>query len=144
MNFLPAKRRRLLAFDLTPMIDVTMQLIIFFLLTSQFTQASRTEVDLPRQPGEARANMPDAPLFIDITADGMYHLEGRAMGLERLAQAVSRRVRGASSDRPVEIIVRADRSARASALNDLAARLTQMGVRGWKLATDPTPGGREP
>jgi biopolymer transport protein ExbD len=144
MNFLPPRRRRLLAFDLTPMIDVTFQLIIFFLLTSQFTQASRTEVDLPVQPGEVRTRPPDAPLFIDITADGTYHLEGRAVGLERLSQAVARRVRAAPADRPVEIIIRADRAARASALNDLAARLTQMGVRGWKLATDATPGGRRP
>lgn len=144
MNFLPSRRRRLLAFDLTPMIDVTLQLIIFFLLTSQFTQASRTEVDLPVQPGEAQARPPDAPIFIDITADGVYHVDGRPVGLERLAQVVARRLRAATPDRPPEFIVRADRAARAAVVNDLAARLTQMGVRGWKLATDATPGGRAP
>lgn len=140
MNLLPSKRRRLIAFDLTPMIDVTLQLIIFFMLTPQLAQVSRTEVRLPAQPGEPAAKMPDAPIFVDITADGAYHLDGRAVGLERLSQALARRARSSPADRPVEIIVRADRSARASALNDLAARLTQMGVRGWRLATDSSPG----
>ena len=49
-----ARRRksRLLPVDMTPMIDIVFQLLIFFLTTAQLAQFSRAEMDLPEEAGE--------------------------------------------------------------------------------------------
>ena len=46
-----ARRRksRLLPVDMTPMIDIVFQLLIFFLTTAQLAQFSRAEMDLPEE-----------------------------------------------------------------------------------------------
>ena len=55
MNF-QREQSRTAAFDLTPMIDVVLQLIIiFFMYTTQFAQVMRSELDLPQETGEGGA-----------------------------------------------------------------------------------------
>ena len=49
MKFARARqRRRSVAVDITPMIDVVFLLIIFFMTTAQFAQLTKAEVDLPQ------------------------------------------------------------------------------------------------
>lgn len=141
MNFLPARRRRSAVFDLTPMIDVTLQLIIFFMFTSQFTQAPQSSVDLPRQPGERQAPAPAMPLFIEVDRAGAYSIDGQTMGLERLSQRLNRAFRQADPANPIDLVVRADQNAPAAAVNALAERLMLMGRRSWRLATRTDAGG---
>ena len=53
MNFSSRnKPERLLPVDMTPMIDIVFQLLIFFLTTAQLAQFSRAEMDLPQEAGE--------------------------------------------------------------------------------------------
>ena len=53
MNFRSRdKQERLLPVDMTPMIDIVFQLLIFFLTTAQLAQFSRAAMDLPQEAGE--------------------------------------------------------------------------------------------
>lgn len=123
-------------FDLTPMIDVTMLLIIFFAFTAQFTRSLATPMDLPREQGESpSANAAPKSLVIDITREGVYRIMGQDLSLEWVVQTVASDVRRAGGAEKIDIIVRADRSASAQHLNNLAAALTRAGVRTWKFAT---------
>ncbi len=129
-------RRRSAAFDLTPMIDVVLQLIIFFMFTSQMQDLVRTPVDLPRQAGDPSAALMADQVVIDVGPSGEYSIDREPMELDALLQAVQAQVRiGGGDATKVRLLVRADRRCTASAINALADRLAAVGVRHWRLGT---------
>jgi biopolymer transport protein ExbD len=72
--------------DLTPMIDMTFQLIAFFMVLINFTEADQNEkVQLP---ASALAKPPDAPfehpIFVQLTRDGTVILAGSEVPLSGL------------------------------------------------------------
>ena len=75
-------RRRLIALDMTPMIDVVFLLLIFFLITTSFVQTER-ELDPATRVEEtsARASSADfEPAIVDVAAGAggfVYRLGGR-------------------------------------------------------------------
>ncbi|MFG0286038.1 MAG: ExbD/TolR family protein [Phycisphaerales bacterium JB039] len=133
MNFGRRTRRRTAGVDLTPMIDVTLQLIIFFMYTAQFSQVSRTPIDLPEQPGESDALDPSA-LVVDVDASGQFLVEQAPLTLDALMARLEAEIRAAGPG-GVDLLVRADRNSSAANINQLAERLAASGVRSWKLGT---------
>jgi biopolymer transport protein ExbD len=121
------------AFDLTPMIDVVMLLIVFFMMTAQFAASMRSSIDLPREAG---ANLVEArhSIEIELTRQGEYRIEGDVVSSDRLLQLVGADLRRSKKEE-LEIVVRADRNTSASHLNALARELGKLGIRSWKLST---------
>lgn len=129
------------AFDLTPMIDVVLLLIIFFMLSSQFAQASRRPIDVPQEQGEKSASESPELTLIDIDGPDRYYVLGRSLSLAELIEMVKADLKRRGTAAQPEFMVRADRNSPASELNKLATALTQIGVRSWKLATVNSGGG---
>lgn len=126
------------SFDLTPMIDVIFLLIIFFMLSSQFASTEARPVDLPREPGmETSESAAEAKLLIDIDRDGAYSVMGESVTLESLSRMAAPRPNAAGSAVRSAVVVRADRSCPASALNRLADSLAGSGVESWSIAVMP-------
>ena len=121
-------------FDLTPMIDVVMLLIVFFMLTAQFAQTMLGPVDLPREKGDSAENR-NSRVTIDLLLNGELKLDSEPMPRERLLQLIALDLRRAGAAAELEVVVRADRAAPAAHLNLLAGDLAKLGVRHWKLAT---------
>ncbi len=140
----PQPTRRPLGFDMTPMIDVVLQLIIFFLFTSQLSQVMRSPIDLPEEAGDKAQAVTPGTIIIDVTAAGMYLLEGQSRTLEDVVRVVSLEQQHAgASGQVVDLLIRADREGPAAHINILATRLASVGVRQWKLGTSvPAGGGR--
>lgn len=140
----PQPTRRPLGFDMTPMIDVVLQLIIFFLFTSQLSQVMRSPIDLPEEAGDKAQAVTPGTIIIDVTAAGMYLLEGQSRTLEDVVRVVSLEQQHAeASGQVVDLLIRADREGPAAHINILATRLASIGVRQWKLGTSvPAGGGR--
>lgn len=134
MKFGMARHTPEATFDLTAMIDVILLLIIFFMLTAQFTTSHRLPVDLPREKGEASDESAKASVAIDMDRSGDLKLNGRAMELDRLVQLVTADLKR-NSGGEMDVVIRADRSCPAAHLNRLAAALSAVGVKRWKLAT---------
>jgi biopolymer transport protein ExbD len=67
--------------DMTPMIDMIFQLLIFFLLTSFFILPA-VSVALPRS--RTPQVQPPTALILTVERDGRLLLEGRAVGMEEL------------------------------------------------------------
>lgn len=125
-------------FDLTPMIDVVLLLIIFFMFTTQFARSEQSEMDLPGELGENKAPAPERAVFIDMEKDGTLKVMGRVVTLDSLAGVVIPESRNSGGTvEGLDLIVRADRAAPAVHLNRLAEALSRLGVRNWKLATSP-------
>lgn len=121
-------------FDLTPMIDVVLLLIIFFTMTAHFARTAGTPLDLPRQRGEPAIRAPDHRIVIDLDKSGTLIILGRRMSVSDLARAVKTEVDRSST--PPDVLIRADRDCRSIHLNRLASALAAAGVRHWKLATE--------
>ncbi len=144
MRFTRPHEDRIREFDLTPMIDVVLQLIIFFMFTSQFGELARTEVDLPREAGQEE-QASKATLAIDLTREGVILLDREPITLEGLAQLAAMEIERAGDPDLVTIRVRPDRECRAAHLNRLMNRLARAGVRRWSIGTmDPALVGGEP
>ncbi len=76
-------------FDLTPMIDVVLLLIIFFTLTAQFARTLKTPLDLPQEPGAGQADLSPTAVVIDLTKDGELRLAAEPVGLDAFLQVIA-------------------------------------------------------
>ncbi len=123
------------SFDLTPMIDVILLLIIFFMLSSQFAEVELRPVDLPREAGYDPADPSPAAVMIDVDRDGRLSVFGQPISLDELQTVMP--AAGALDDpsAKVSLTIRADRTCAAGHLNRLAERLVSMGIGEWRLAT---------
>jgi biopolymer transport protein ExbD len=64
--------------NLTPLIDVVFLLLIFFMVSTTFTEETHLSIDLPEAVGEATSDTGER-LDIVIGADGAYSVNGQAL-----------------------------------------------------------------
>lgn len=142
MNFSRTKRSSFKIFDMTPMIDVVFQLIIFFMYTSSFSQLARTPIDLPQEVGDEIEHLAPETITVDLNAQGQMLVEGEVLTLDELARLVQFELDGTSgSPDAFGVLIRPDQNLPSRLVNQIADRLTAMGVRRWKVATSVPPGG---
>jgi len=138
----PGSAARTLAIDMTPMIDIVFQLLIFFLVTSHMVEVARTDVDLPREKGEDGRSEELSGLVVNVLASGELVVGDEPRSLEQVAELAGglgeASGEDAASRRP---LVRADRNAPAATLNAVIATLEKAGARSIRLATSPAGGG---
>ena len=137
-----SKRRRGhgVMFDLTPMIDVVFQLIIFFMTVSQATTADLEAVDLPQLAGAGEAAERD--LVVNVTADGKLIIGGAAAtpaDVEARAKELAARKGGGER---LVVALRVDRATTAGAVNPVVAALKRAGVPRGRIAVEPAAGGQ--
>ena len=96
--------------NMTPMIDVVFQLIIFFLVTSHFArQEAHLPLPLPAADSSEAAKSDDQPrLVINVTGDGTLLFSGRSLAAAELEERLAERI--AELGRGIEVRIRADRS----------------------------------
>ncbi len=132
-------------FDLIPMIDVVLLLIVFFVMSAQFAQSVRMPLDLPGESGHGEAVARAQTLILDLDASGARFMVGEPMDAQMLRKTITSHARASAGDAAgIDLIVRADRACRAEHLNRLAMELAFLGVRQWKLATAGEAGGGPP
>lgn len=125
----------MISVDLTPMIDVVLQLIIFFMLTSSFGDLRRTKIDLPREPGEQAVMKREPALIIDIDSTGQFLVDSGEISLAELERLARNGLAAATADDPFSVLVRPDRTSAARDLDRLLSRLAAAGVNSWTLGT---------
>lgn len=137
MRLLPEQdgRPRVMAMEITSLVDVVFLLIIFFLTTSSLADAARAPVDLPQEEGEAEVGSISPGLIVNIDASGSFIVDGEAVAFERVVDMLAREVEEAGDPSAVDLLVRADKAAPLVHLNDLAKALVERGVTRWRLGT---------
>ena len=135
MRFARQKEMPEAGFDLTPMIDIVLLLIIFFTLSSQFAQANRHVIPLPSEKGEADVAAHNDSIILDIERNGLMTIAGEHVDLATLVTTVKSTAATAGGPEKVDLVIRADRDMPARTLNQVASTLAEIGVRNWKLAT---------
>lgn len=130
MRFRRSEEMKAAEFDLTPMIDVVLLLIIFFMLSSQFARVNAKPLDLPSEPGEKIAEGTSSHEFVlDIDVSGAISIEGSPVADSELEGVVT-----AAIGNNADFVIRADRACMAERLNFVALTLVRLQVRSWKLA----------
>jgi biopolymer transport protein ExbD len=92
--------------DMAPLVDVVLNLLVYFMLTSSFLMQPGLQIKLP----EAKTTEPavPVPLIISIAADARIFIDEAEVGLADLPGLIARRTRG----KPFEILVKGDEQAR--------------------------------
>jgi biopolymer transport protein ExbD len=135
MHFSSGRTRRV-ALDMTPLIDVVLMLVIFFMLTTTFVLAPGIKVDLPQ--GQAVQQPHDRDAVIVITHDGTVYYQDTQVELAALRVRLQERVRQQPA---VRVVIKADKQAqhgRVVAVMDMAKTL---GIEKLAIATAPPPAG---
>jgi len=120
--------------NLTPMIDVVFQLVLFFLVASTFAEDERELSIVLPQASEARplTTKPDL-LFVNVDRDGGYSVDRQqlsAAGLEgRLKQAA------ANNPGRQTVEIRADRDCRWEFVVAVMNLCNKAGIRDYRVMT---------
>lgn len=76
------------SFDLTPLIDIVFQLLIFFMVTTTFVNLeNRLEVNLPS--GDFAAAQPSENIIVSITENNIVYLNGKLIDPLQLTENVA-------------------------------------------------------
>ena len=77
------------ALDMTPMIDIVFQLLIFFMVTTNFMPLdNKLDIKLPTTKGVTKANK-QKPLKIEVSKDGDLFFDGQVMDIDSLEAELS-------------------------------------------------------
>ncbi len=90
--------------DLTPMIDIVFQLVLFFMVSTTFVDAPGIEIDLPKASAETVLTEKD-DLNIWVTSDGALYLDEEPISLDALRSVLQQ---SSESAPDTLVIIKAD------------------------------------
>ena len=123
-------RKRSLAINVAPLIDVLFLLLIFLLVSTTFKLRPALRVELPRAPG--REGKPVEKVALTIAKDGAYYVDGKPASARNLQKRL-REIRGTRPRDAVDVEV--DRAAPSEAL---VFALDAARAAGYKQVSMPT------
>ena len=120
--------------NLTPMIDAVFLLLIFFMVTTVFTQSQQLKITLPEAVNYDR--LKEKKLKVSISPDGELDINGELVNMADLAGVLEReKVRTTSST----LVIKADGKALHGHIMDVMKVANQLGVEKISLETDEPP-----
>jgi biopolymer transport protein ExbD len=131
------------SFDLTPMIDVVMLLIVFFTLTSQFKDALPTKVELPSEVGQALSETAASTIHLELARDGTLTSHGNPVKLDDVLAELPGGSSASALER-AELVLRADRLCPIGEVNRVAKAIAAAGVKRIKIVTSGQSAGGAP
>ena len=136
MRLTKHRRKTTAAMDMTPMIDITFQLMIFFMACSQISKTNNKNVDLPKQPGSVD-QQETTTLTVNIDAAGDIEVSGRALSLNDLIFAVSQDLVAAENEPSrIKVVLRVDRTGTSRTVNDVFTALKKQGITQVRITTE--------
>jgi biopolymer transport protein ExbD len=121
-------------FNLTPLIDVVFQLLIFFMVTTTFVSfENRVKVNLPS--GDFAAVEPSKNITVTITEDNTIYLNGKLIDPIRITESIAAELKKA----PEKIVVlEADKNVLHGKVISVMDLLKKGGADKIAIATQPT------
>ncbi len=132
-------RREALRVDVTPLIDIIFQLVLFFMVSTTFVTSPGIQVDLPRSSAQTILRDKD-DINVWVTADGAVYVDDKPVDWAALRSALGT---AAKSNPSTLVIVKADENVdhgRVVAVMDLARAF---GLTRLAIATEAGGGGGE-
>ncbi len=112
MKIARSTSRGSLEFNMTPMIDVTFLLIIFFITSSHLAQQEiQYELDLPHAAsGRAQSETQTRRVTVNVLSDGRLLLGSQTVANDELERIIHFERKQLTADEPLEVRIRSDRS----------------------------------
>ncbi len=124
------KPRRAAEINLINMIDMLFFLLVFFVLTSSFTQ--ETGIDISKPKAKTSKTLPKQPLLIGITRDGGIHINESPVSRTALVDVLKHYV---SEDPDRAVVIVADRDAVISKTVDVLDACNLAHVKSVSIST---------
>jgi biopolymer transport protein ExbD len=128
MRLSKRKRATSATMDITPMIDITFLLLIFFITVTQVSDAAKEQIPLPELEGEEDDKRAD--LTVNVTEEGETIVLGKSVTTSELVSYVGQEL-VAKGDKPenVKVLVRAARTGDSRIVNEVVKTLEGMGFK---------------
>lgn len=120
--------------DLTPMLDMVFNLLIFFMVVSRFAQEDRElDVILPSASEARPLTARPKEVFVNIDQDGRYFLEGKIMSQPEVDAYLTR----AARDNPLgqSVVIRADKRVQFDHVVAVMNLCNKAGIRDYTVTT---------
>ncbi len=130
------ERRLTAAPDLTPLIDIIFQLVLFFMVSTQFVSSPGIEVDLPRSSADTILKERE-DLKVFVRADGTAFLNDKPISGPELREALSA---ASKRDPNTLIIIKADKNVDHGAVVRVMDTARGLGLSRLAIATEANTG----
>ena len=121
-----------LAIDLTPMLDVVMIMLIFFIVAGSFVREDSIEVERKQTASNAESNEESDNITVQITADNIIWLKGRRID----AKAVRANISRLRAENPkATVIIKAHNKSTTNILAKVVNSSREAGVYAVSLST---------
>ncbi|MGH8294483.1 MAG: ExbD/TolR family protein [Steroidobacteraceae bacterium] len=107
MNLKP-RRHEEPEINVVSLIDVVLLLVVFFMLSSNFTDEGRLHIELPRASAVPPASRQSEPLVVSVTEAGSYLVNGRELINSSPDTLRTALLKAAGADREMTVTIRAD------------------------------------
>lgn len=119
--------------SMTPLIDCVFLLLIFFLVAARFEQEERQlNVKLPAASEAKPLTARPKEVFINIDANGQFLIQGKVVGVERLAEILAT----AARNNPTQsVVIRADKNVLWNFVAAAMNACNKAGISDYRVAT---------
>lgn len=141
MKFRDEKKRKVTPnVDLTPLIDVVFQLLIFFMLSATFVVQSSIEIEIPTAQGATQLEQKDLSITLAYGPGGpddkgpVYVDKVEIFEMEELSRILSEKV----AEQPdIRVLIRPDERAPSGRLVEVLGIATSVGVQNYGVLGEP-------
>lgn len=121
--------------SITPLIDVVFLLLIFFLVTSRFSEEERElDLNLPSVTEALPASIQPDELIINVDKEGRYYINGAFRQVEQVEQILRR----AKANNPLNqtVVIRGDKEANWENVVVAIGLLQKVGINDYTATID--------
>ncbi len=144
MAFRPAKGRKQVSLNITPLIDVLFLLIIFFMITGTFKRVGELELQLPSSSTSVPPTSQEQAHQVNllVTEEGHLYLNGDPVEMANLKRRLQEILR---QDPDSRVMIKAEKTVQHGQVVALLDIVRDAGFRGVGIGTQiKTPGGTKP
>ncbi len=133
MKFHRQKKEKL-EVNLTPLIDVVFLLLIFFMVTTTFTDKTELTIDLPEAVGQLQMEVKDA-IEVVVTQNGEYSVNGQRLMNDNFATIKSAISQASENDTKRPFVITADAQSPHHAVVKVMDAAGQLGLVNISITT---------
>jgi len=124
--------------NIVPLVDVSLVLLIIFMVTATFVKAAGLRIELPQATGAQQPPMAPRELIIEVAANGAFSYIGSPVSDARLQQLLLDEVKAHGHE--TRVIIRGDRRAALGRVVQAMSSAQQAGLLHLVVATRQTIG----
>jgi biopolymer transport protein ExbD len=118
--------------NVTPLVDVVFQLLLFFMLTTTFHAHDLEQLGIELPQAKSGAAAQDGGLVLEVHRDGSVTCQGRALTSEALRTLLEQKAR---ADRDTLVTIRGDAQAKHESIVTVMDACGQAGLRQLAVGT---------